>query len=247
MASKMLSPQISPSDFEDEEELHSVPEDIRNQTQVMFYEYVDSRCSHDRDLSKEQASLLHESASTCIRKTDVGGQGEAAERIAILLCEYGDKFQKEFDNDQNLQKLMTEGTSDTDTGEPSTSSVLAHVRIVVERIFGVNSNGEIMVQNITFGRIASLFYYIYSLCKRFLKNTFANHTLMQTMCALGGYLVVSLVRVKFFQWLKDQGGWGQAIVNISTSITLPTWGNNVILAGGVFLIGLWAYRMYKGL
>ena len=69
-------------------------------------------------------------------------QGEAAERIALLLCEYGDKFQKEFDNDQNLQKLMTEGTSDTDTGEPSTSSVLAHVRIVVERIFGINSNGE---------------------------------------------------------------------------------------------------------
>lgn len=37
---------------------------------------------------------------------------------------------------------MTEGTNDTDTGEPSASSVLAHVRIVVERIFGVNSNGE---------------------------------------------------------------------------------------------------------
>lgn len=74
MASKMLSPQCSPSELEDEEELRSVPENIRNQTQVLFYEYVDSRCSHDRDLSKEQASLLHESASTCIRKADVGVQ-----------------------------------------------------------------------------------------------------------------------------------------------------------------------------
>ena len=66
---------------------------------------------------------------------------------------------------------------------------------------------SVLTQNITFGRVAALFYYIYSMCKRFLKDTFANHTLIQTLMSLGGYLVLSLVKVKFFQWLSDQGGW----------------------------------------
>ena len=89
MASKTISPQFSPSELEDEDDVRSVPENVRKQTQVLFYEYVDSRCSHDRDLSKEQASLLHESASTCIRKTDVGGQVKQMEiNDYICTCNY---------------------------------------------------------------------------------------------------------------------------------------------------------------
>ena len=77
MASKMFSPAssvLSSPEEEEDEEVLAVPENVRKQTQVLFYEYVDKRSHVDHGLSDQQASLLHESASSCIRKADIGGQ-----------------------------------------------------------------------------------------------------------------------------------------------------------------------------
>ena len=64
-----------------------------------------------------------------------------------------------------------------------------------------------VAQSINLGKIAAIFYYCYSLCKAFVRRTFMGNTLVQLICTLGGYLIATFVRVKFYQWLEGIGGW----------------------------------------
>lgn len=69
MATKSLfSPLYTPSP-DDEEEIETIPEAVRKQTQIILYEYVGHRSQTDRELNGQQASFLHDCASTCIRET----------------------------------------------------------------------------------------------------------------------------------------------------------------------------------
>ena len=64
-----------------------------------------------------------------------------------------------------------------------------------------------VARSINLGKIAAIFYYCYSLCKAFVRRTFMGNTLVQLICTLGGYLIATFARVKFYQWLEGRGGW----------------------------------------
>jgi hypothetical protein len=227
-----------------EEDDEQVSENVRKQTEIMFFEYVDSYSQHDHELTCEQVSMLHNSASCCIRNTQRNPQQEEiALKLANILRNYGDEFQSKLDNDTQLQEVSLQAIS-TDGGNPDPSFITSHLMTVVRAVFDIDENG--VAHNINIGRIASVFYYCYSLCKKFLKTVFANHSLIEFLVSLTGFLIATFIKVRFFDWLNSHGGWGQIMAKMFSD-NVPAWTNNALLAGGVFLLTLWGYRWYRGL
>ena len=110
-----------------------------------------------------------------------------------------------------------------------------------------------------------MFCYCYTVCKKFLQRVFANNTLVSFLATLAGYLISTLVRVKFYDWLVEQGGWVSSVplftpvshppppppppqrqMVASMMPRVPAWGNNLLLVGGVVLGAMWVYKTFFG-
>ena len=75
MASKVVTTVYSSSNSnDDEEEEDNISDEDKNQTEIILYEYIDSRSHQDNELTHEQYSLMHRAASNCIR--DKGRQDQ---------------------------------------------------------------------------------------------------------------------------------------------------------------------------
>ena len=64
-----------------------------------------------------------------------------------------------------------------------------------------------VAQNINIGSIAAIFAYCYTVCKSLVKRVLESHKMAGFLISLGSYLIASLVRAKFYDWLSSQGGW----------------------------------------
>ena len=69
------------------------------------------------------------------------------------------------------------------------------------------TNVTTVAQNINIGSIAAIFAYCYTVCKSLVKHVLESHKMAGFLVSLASYLIASLVRAKFYDWLSGQGGW----------------------------------------
>lgn len=78
MAYSQLVQHVGPQSYDEVEENEFISESIHKQTKSVFYEFVDEISEEDSELTFHQKTILHESASTCIRKSEED-QGQVIE------------------------------------------------------------------------------------------------------------------------------------------------------------------------
>lgn len=75
MASSQLVQHVGPQSYYEVEEDEFISRSIRKETESVFYEFVDESSEEDSELTFHQKTVLHNSASTCIRESgEVQGQ-----------------------------------------------------------------------------------------------------------------------------------------------------------------------------
>lgn len=64
------------------------------------------------------------------------------------------------------------------------------------------------------GRIAALLGYCYHLCRKFLQQKAGAFTLVSFLGMVGTWLVKFLIQARFYDWLKQKGGWVSGDVSV---------------------------------
>ncbi len=70
-SSKVVNSRPSSIIFEDDEDYRNVPEDVKLETRILLYGFLDERAEHDEAISLEDRQAIHESTAECIRNENV--------------------------------------------------------------------------------------------------------------------------------------------------------------------------------
>ena len=120
-------------------------------------------------------------------------------------------------------------------------------------------------QSINLGRIVVVFCYCYRVCKSFVQRVIDTSSLLSFMASLGSYLILTLLKVRFYEWLEQRGGLvrpircdfilprssfvfflQRAFIAPDISSLFSKVPSSVILVGGVTLLIALVYRIYSG-
>ncbi len=61
--------------------------------------------------------------------------------------------------------------------------------------------------NITVGKFAAIFYYCYSVCRRFVSKILPRPEIVAIVSTLATSLISYFAKVKFYDWIASHGGW----------------------------------------
>lgn len=144
-----------------------------------------------------------------------------------MLKDHGDEFQKRIDEDDVLQGASRQAIEETDSSLNRVGQVMSHLKTVISRLFEVDETGQrkldhysrrltsddfffyksFTAQNITIGKISAVFYYCYSVCKKFVSSILPRASIVAFLSSLGTSLIAYFAKVKFYDWLSSHGGW----------------------------------------
>ena len=78
--------------------------------------------------------------------------------------------------------------------------------------------------NVTVGKFAAIFYYCYSVCRRFVSKILPRPEVVAIVSTLATSLITYFAKIKFYDWIASHGGW------VSYWITLVACLYNCIIA-----------------
>lgn len=199
----------------------------KQETSAFFFHYISRRADSDQEMSVSDANLIKEQREEAVQALNDG----AAIRVASKLADLGDQI------DARYQSQMEEIIELTGSPETAYTTFL----YVVENLFNWDENGRAMIN---LGRIAALMAYCYQLCKTYIMREMASTSLIVNFMGLvAGWLFKFLLKAKFYDWLRSQGGWGQLVLSATHGV--GRYGASVLVIGGVALFALLAYSYWR--
>lgn len=200
----------------------------KRETSAFFFEYISKRADKDQDMSVSNTNVIKQQKEEALKAVS---DAAAAVKVASKLADLGDQI------DARYQRQMEEIIDLTGNPETAYSTFL----YVVENLFNWDGSGR---ATINLGRIAALMAYCYQLCKTYIIRKMANSSLIVSFMGLvSGWLFKFLIKAKFYEWLQNQGGWGQLILTTTQKAT--TYGGGVLILGGVVLLAFVAFSYYR--
>ena len=214
---------VSITDLESDEE----------ETKNVLFSYVCIKAKDDKALEKEQVQTLVESVEKQVIHTALASS--MASEVGRRLAEFGDQVDGQFY--QEMEEIVEL------TGTPE--KAFAIFSDVVKNLFEWDENG---LPKINLGRIAALLGYCYHLCRKFVQQKAGAFTLVSFLGMVGTWLVKFLIQARFYEWLKQKGGWGQLLmapVNSGIARVQNTLGIHTFLIMGVASLAIWGYFMMR--
>ena len=240
MALSEINKSRRPRHMEEEEDDYDerVDDVFRDQMSFAYYKYLEGMSNSDRDLSESQRTLIRDSAAShtreiCNRHICSQDQLDNSSQLAANLQSLGDRFDAFLNENPRLNDVLESAIEGTD-GQPDAESLIHYLSDVVTIVFECDENGQgnnnnhfavgtcthnylsLQAQNINLGRIVVVFCYCYRVCKSFVQRAIDASSLLSFMASLASYFVLTLLKVKFYEWLEQQGG----LVRYSTLIEI---------------------------
>lgn len=201
------------------------------ETRAFFFQYLSRRAGNDNDLRETDAQIIHQEREQAVQA--VAGSSDAAAEVASRLADLGDEI--DFQYQSEMQEIIEL------TGSPE--SAFHMFSDVVKNLFEWDQQGG---AKINLGRIAALMAYCYHLCKTYISQRVASSSLLISFVGLvAGWLFKFLIQAKFYEWLRNQGGWGQLLMAATSGITSWPWGKHTLLVVGLASIAVWAWSFFR--
>ncbi|KAL5475631.1 hypothetical protein EMCRGX_G025473 [Ephydatia muelleri] len=205
------------------------------ETKNVLYSYMCTKATEDKALEREQVQTLVRSVEQQAVHTALTSSSSMASEVGRRLAEFGDQVDGQFY--QEMEEIVEL------TGTPE--KAFAIFSDVVKNLFEWDENG---LPKINVGRIAALLGYCYHLCRKFLQQKAGAFTLVSFLGMVGTWLVKFLIQARFYDWLKQKGGWGQLLMSpVTSGITRVqnALGIHTFLFMGVASLAIWGYYMLK--